>query len=130
MQWLLRVRIATQGTKSMPNPISPATAWHFKIMAENSGRTALEHMSESMRGAVVNYASRMLTDPNVLIDQIATEGDEKDQQIAKLRGLLHYTEGSLAEWLSDNTDEVFEEQPEIDGLRGIILDHLDPRSED
>jgi len=113
----------------MPNPISATTAWHFKIMAENSVRTALEHMPESMRNAVVNYASRMLREPADLIDEIAMEGDDKDRRIAKLEGLLCYVEGSLAEWLTDNTEEVFEEQPEIDGLRGVVQDHLYPLKE-
>lgn len=30
----------------------------------------------------------------------------------------------LASWLSDNTEKVFEEQPEIDDARGDLLDAL------
>jgi hypothetical protein len=31
----------------------------------------------------------------------------------------------LAEWLIDNTEKVYEEQPEIDTIRGNLLDALE-----
>lgn len=39
--------------------------------------------------------------------------------------LIRQAEQILNEWLADNTESVFEEQPEIDNARGILLDALD-----
>jgi hypothetical protein len=41
--------------------------------------------------------------------------------LSKLKDAAHL----LAEWLVDNTDHVFEEQPEIDGARADILDFIE-----
>ena len=39
--------------------------------------------------------------------------------------LIRQAERILNDWLVDNTEEVFEEQPEIDTVRGLLLDALD-----
>jgi len=62
-----------------------------------------------------------------LIRSIAVQGDEKDRRIAILEGALMLVDSSLTEWLTDNTEDDFDEVPEIDGLRTVIDDVLNPR---
>jgi hypothetical protein len=38
---------------------------------------------------------------------------------------LKQAEQILNEWLVDNTAEVFEEQPEIDEARGLLIEYLE-----
>lgn len=38
---------------------------------------------------------------------------------------LNKVEQMLADWLVDNTDEVFEEQPEIDEARGLLIEAIE-----
>jgi hypothetical protein len=39
--------------------------------------------------------------------------------------LVRHAEQILNEWLADNTEAVFEEQPEIDAARDLLLDALE-----
>ena len=41
------------------------------------------------------------------------------------RDKLVQAEALLNEWLADNTENVFEEEPEIDDARGLILEVLE-----
>ena len=47
------------------------------------------------------------------------------EKIAALRKALEDAVSELGIWLTDNTEEVFEEQPEIDDIRCDIQEALD-----
>lgn len=49
----------------------------------------------------------------------------KDKIIAYLMGVMEGACEDMAAYLSDNTEEVFEEIPEIDGARGDLYDAMD-----
>lgn len=38
---------------------------------------------------------------------------------------ISYVEEILNVWLIDNTEDVFEEQPEIDAARGVLIDLIE-----
>lgn len=42
-----------------------------------------------------------------------------------IKVLVSRAESILNEWLVDNTEEVFEEQPEIDDARGLLIEAID-----
>lgn len=46
------------------------------------------------------------------------------ERLAHLEAIVSSVTDQLAAWLSDNTEKVFEEQPEIDDARGDLLDAL------
>lgn len=57
-----------------------------------------------------------------LSDQSFHEGNEMNQNVYVL---VSRAERILNEWLVDNTDKVFEEQPEIDDARALLNEALD-----
>lgn len=48
-----------------------------------------------------------------------------DAPSAPALAILRDVDTKLAEWLIDNTEEVFEEQPEIDTARGMVQDAIE-----
>jgi len=42
-----------------------------------------------------------------------------------MKNKITQAEQLLNEWLVDNTEHVFEEQPEIDEARGLLLEYMD-----
>lgn len=110
----------------MSEPISPAAACCAILSAEASGRTPSQTLSAHVLEGISDRADAEGVSTDDLIRSIAAQGDEKDQRIAKLEGALMFTESSLAEWLTDNTEDDFSEQPEIDNLRTVIDDVLNP----
>lgn len=110
----------------MSDPITPAAACCAILSAETTGRTPSRTLSAHVLKGISDRADAEGVSPDDLIRSIAAQGDEKDQRIAKLEGALMFTESSLAEWLTDNTEDDFGEQPEIDGLRTVIDDVLNP----
>ena len=59
----------------------------------------------------------------VLKVEPAPDLSTKDQIIAYLLKVIDETANDyLADWLVDNTEKVFEEEPEIDDLRGTLQD--------
>jgi 6-phosphogluconate dehydrogenase (decarboxylating) len=45
--------------------------------------------------------------------------------IEKVLGKIRQAEFLINDWLADNTDKVFEEQPDIDAARGHINDAIE-----
>lgn len=44
--------------------------------------------------------------------------------VTRLRDAIENAAGDLGHWLTDNTDEVFEEEPDIDGVRSSLLETI------
>jgi hypothetical protein len=42
-----------------------------------------------------------------------------------IKVLITRAESILNDWLVDNTEDVFEEQPEIDDARGLLIEAID-----
>lgn len=101
----------------MPTPLlSPTQAAYYVSLSARSGRSPAEHMPAVQREPVERAAKDAGVDVRSYVNScLAT--DPKDARIAALEAALQDVETRLGEWLADNTDEVFEEQPEIDGLR-------------
>lgn len=44
--------------------------------------------------------------------------------VGRLREAIENATADLGHWLTDNTEEVFEEEPDIDGVRSSLLDSI------
>jgi hypothetical protein len=44
--------------------------------------------------------------------------------VARLRAAIDDATAELGHWLTDNTDEAFEEEPDIDGVRSSLLETI------
>lgn len=112
--------------KSLPmtTAISPALACMALITSGNSGKPPAFHLSRSDIAAIgAAHPGRHVDE---VIREIANTGDDKDRRIAMLEGAMLYAEGALGGWLADNTEEAFEEQPEIDGIRSTLQEVMNP----
>lgn len=109
---------------AMTTAISPALACMALITSGESGKPPAFHLSRSDISAIgAAHPGRHVDD---VIREIANTGDDKDRRIAMLEGGMLYAEGALGAWLADNTEEAFEEQPEIDGIRSTLQEVLNP----
>lgn len=113
----------------MNYPITAAEACRLLLLVATSGRSPEQHLALAQQNALTICAGERLLSVQELVEEISEQGDEKDRRIARLEGALMHVESRLGDWLTDNTDEVFEEEPEIDGLRGTVQDVLDRSKE-
>lgn len=108
----------------MTDPITPAAACCAILSAEQSGRAPSRTLSAAALAPVADRADAEGIPADDLIRNVAGQGDERDRRIARLEGVLMFVESRLSAWLTDNTDDDFGEQPEIDGLRTVVDDAL------
>lgn len=97
-------------------PITQTQAALFRLSGDNCGRDPVSMMPQHMREKVEKEAAARGVPTRQLIDETADAGDDKDRRIALLEAHILHASDCLAAWLSDNTEEVFEEQPEIDNI--------------
>jgi hypothetical protein len=108
----------------MTTAISPALACMALIISGESGKPPAFHLSRAHISAIGSAHPGRHVDE--VIREIANTGDDKDRRIAMLEGAMLYAEGALGSWLADNTEEAFEEQPEIDGIRSVLQEVMNP----
>lgn len=56
--------------------------------------------------------------------QIASAASPEDSEILRLKKAIEVAIEGLTDWLLDNTEKVFEEQPEIDDVRSGLQNVL------
>ena len=99
--------------------LDPTQAAYYTALARRSGRDPLEHMPSSQRTLIAAAAAAAgLDGPAYVAACLAS--DPKDARIAELEASLQDVETRLGDWLTDNTDEAFEEQDVIDGIRSDV----------
>lgn len=108
----------------MTHPVHPARAAMVLRLAEEQGRWDDRWLNQSEREAL-NPKGQMFGGPEALKTacQAVLNGLTEDQlTIAKLQAGILIATDELSAWLTDNTEETFEEEPEIDSIRDILID--------
>lgn len=112
----------------MASPLTPARAAMLVIQAKdgdwNDGWLSLSEREAIDRVMLPTQRGAYLTHCQWVLNALA---DPKDKRIAMLEGHILLACDGLASWLTDNTEEVFEEQAEIDQIRGDLDDAVHER---
>jgi hypothetical protein len=105
----------------MASPLTNARAAMIVIQVVQESTFMPEWLSKAEREAI-DRATGMTGAYQTFCECQIAELEPKDQRIAMLEGHILLAYDGLSSWLADNTDEVFEEQPEIDSVRGDLWD--------
>lgn len=108
----------------MSHPIHPARAAMVLRLEREHGTWRDEWLSKSERESL-NPGGRVFGGPRALRTacQCVLNGLSKEQrEIADLQAGILLATDMLSSYLVDNTEEVFEELPEIDDIRSTLID--------
>lgn len=99
--------------------LDPTQAAYYTALAKRSGRDPLDHMPLVQRTQIAAAAADEGMDGAAYV-AACLSNDPKDARIAELEAALQDVETRLGDWLTDNTEEAFEEQDVIDGIRSDV----------
>ena len=106
----------------MIQSITQTQAQLRRLLSGQSGQDITYHMPSFQREAVEKEAAARGVTVLDLVTEAADAGDDKDRRIALLEAHILMASDGLAAWLTDNTDEAFEEEPEIDDILSQLRD--------
>ena len=103
-------------------PIHPAFALQVLMIADAAGRPVEACMGTAHVDGCRAYALKHGLTIREVLEQSSQSGDDKDREITRLQCAISRAADELASWLIDHTEEAFEEEPEIDGAREILVE--------